>query len=134
MGKKRASKVLELSDCGIAFASGLPVNSDQSHVLNFLKIPNLSQADTFIKNIGKKQYELGFIDGGVVSCDSHNTLYSGKIDIQKDKESKDKYPSKCLKVHVVCDQRYRNPIYINAKYAGVKAVSIGKELIAALLK
>ena len=131
LGKKRAIRVQELSDEGLDLASGVPIKPDQSHMHGFIREPVLSNVDNFIREIGKKQYELGQIDGNVASCDSHVMTYCGKIDIQQDKEGKDKLPKKAVKCHMVCDPIYRNPIYMMAKYSGLKAVEIGKELMEA---
>ena len=127
-GKKRATKVNDLSDPGIAIASGLPIHPDQSHLHRFLKRPRTEQADRLIKFVGKQQYRIGQIDGNVVSFDSHLIRYNGKIDLQKDVDGKSKIPFKAVKIHAALDQTYRNPIYLMARYPGKTAVEIGDAL------
>ena len=133
IGKRRASKVMNLSDPGIATAGGLPINPDQSQLHRFLKKARTENADYMIKAIGKRQYEIGQIDGDIVSFDSHLIRYNGKIDVQKDIDGKTRLPHKAVKVHAVLDQTYRNPIYIMARYPGKTAVEIGDLLTEATL-
>jgi hypothetical protein len=131
VGKRRAAKVLDLSDQGIALASGLPINPDQSQLHRFLKKPNTDNVDRMIRAMGKRQYEIDQIDGSVVSFDSHLIRYNGKINVQKDSDGKSKFPYKAVKVHAVLDQAYRNPIYLMARYPGKTAVEIGDILFEA---
>lgn len=133
IGKRRASKVMNLSDPGIAIAGGLPINPDQSQLHRFLKKARTENADYMIKAIGKRQYEIGQIDGGIVSFDSHLIRYNGKIDVQKDIDGKTRLPHKAVKVHAALDQTYRNPIYLMARYSGKTAVEIGDLLTEATL-
>ncbi|MFQ5709838.1 MAG: transposase [bacterium] len=133
VGKRRAAKIKDLSDDGLAIASGLPVNPDQSQMHRFLKRPNTENVDRLIRAIGKRQYEIGQIDGSVVSFDPHLIRYNGKVDIQKDSDGKARYPFKAIKVNAVLDQRYRNPIYLMACYPGKTAVEIGDILTDATL-
>jgi hypothetical protein len=127
-GKKRAAKVRELTDLGIAIASGLPVNPDQSQLHRFLKKPETEHADRLIKAIGKQQYKIGQLDGSVISFDSHLIQYNGKMSLQKDVVSKSRNPFKAVKIHAALDQIYRNPIYLMARYPGKTAVEIGDNL------
>ncbi len=106
VGQERASKVMELKDEGIAMASGLPIKPHQSQLHRFLEEPKFSNVDRFIRSIGKRQYEIGQVDGSLVSLDSHMIPYQGEIDIQKDKDSKTGFPQKAVKVHAVFDQRH----------------------------
>jgi len=129
VGKERASNVMELKDEGIAIVSGLPIKPHQSHLHRFLEEPRFSDVDRFIRLIGKRQYEIGQIDGSIVSLDSHLIPYQGQIDIQKDKDSKTGFPRKAVKVHAVFDQRYRNPIYLTVAYPGKKATEVGQHLM-----
>lgn len=129
VGKERASRVMELKDEGVAMASGLPIKPHQSHLHRFLEEVRFSDVDRFIRSIGKRQYEIGQIDGSLVSSDSHLITYQWKIDIQKDKDSKTEFPKKAIKVHAVFDQRYRNPIYLTVAYPGKKATEIGQHLM-----
>lgn len=131
VGKERACRVMKLRDEGIAMASGLPIKPDQSHLHRFLKEPLFSDVDQFIRSIGKRQYEIGQIDGSVVSLDSHLMTYHGKIEIQKDKDGKTMFPRKAIKAHAVHDQKYRNPIYLTVRYPGTKATEIGRDLMEA---
>lgn len=128
VGKRRAAKVLDLSDQGLAIASGLPINPDQSQLHRFLKKPDTDAGDRLIRAIGKRQYAIGQIDGSVVSFDSHLIRYHGKVDVQKDSDGKSRFPYKAVKVHAVLDQAYRNPIYLMARYPGKTAVEIGDML------
>lgn len=134
IGKRRAAKINDMSDQGLAIASGLPVNPDQSQLHRFLKRPNTEKADRMIRALGKRQYALGQIDGSVVSFDAHLIRYSGKVDVQKDVDGKGKLPSKAVKVYAVLDQRYRNPIYLMARYPGKTAVEIGNILADATME
>lgn len=134
VGKRRASKVMDLSDQGLAIASGLPINPDQSQLHRFLKRPNTDNIDRMIKTIGKRQYEIGQIGGDVVSFDSHLIRYTGKIGLQKDADGKAKFPHKAIKVHAVLDQTYRNPIYLMAQYPGKTALEIGDTLTDATME
>lgn len=133
-GKRRAAKINDLSDDGLAIASGLPVNPDQSQLHRFLKQPNTENVDRMIRAIGKRQYEIGQINGSVVSFDPHLIPYNGKIDIQKDSDGKARYPYKAIKVNAVLDQKYRNPIYLMACYPGKTAVEIGDILTDATME
>ena len=63
-----------------------------------------------------------------MSFDSHLIQYNGKIDLQKDVDSKSRFPFKAVKIHAVLDQIYRNPIYLMARYPGKTAVEIGDAL------
>ena len=134
IGKRRAAKIKDMSDHGLAIASGLPVNPDQSHLHRFLKRPKTERVDRMIRAIGKRQYEIGQIDGSVVSFDPHLIRYNGKIDLQKDSDGKARYPYKAIKVNGVLDQRYRNPIYLMACYPGKTAVEIGDILTDATME
>jgi hypothetical protein len=127
-GKKRAAKVKDMTDPGMAIASGLPVHPDQSHLHRFLKKPDTEHADRFIKAIGKQQYKIGQLDGRVISLDSHLIQYNGKMGLQKDVVSKSSIPKKAVKIHAALDQVYRNPIYLMACYPGKTAVEIGDAL------
>jgi hypothetical protein len=127
-GKKRAAKVKDMTDPGMAIASGLPVHPDQSHLHRFLKKPDTDHADRFIKAIGKRQYKIGQLDGRVISLDSHLIQYNGKMGLQKDVVSKSSIPKKAVKIHAALDQIYRNPIYLLACYPGKTAVEIGDAL------
>lgn len=131
VGKQRACRVMELRDEGIAIASGLPIKPHQSHLHRFLKEPGFSDVDRFIRSIGKRQYEIGQIDGSIVSLDSHLISYQGQIDIQRDKDGKTGFPRKAIKLHAVHDQGYRNPIYLTVRYPGRKPREIGQELMVA---
>jgi hypothetical protein len=133
-GKKRAAKVKDLTDPGIAIASGLPVNPDQSHLHRFLKKPDTEHADCLIKAIGKQQYKIGQLDGSLISFDSHLVQYNGKIDIQKDVVSKSSLPKKAVKIHAALDQIYRNPVYLMTRYPGKTAVEIGDDLTKASME
>ena len=62
VGKRRAAKIKDINDQGLAIASGLPINPDQSQLHRFLKKPSTENADRFIKAIGKQQYRIGQID------------------------------------------------------------------------
>jgi len=134
VGKGRAAKIKDLSDDGLAIASGLPVYPDQSQLHRFLKQPNTEDVDRMIRAIGKRQYEIGQIDGSVVSFDPHLIRYNGKIDVQKDSDGKARYPYKAIKVNAVLDQRYRNPIYLMVCYPGMTAVEIGDILTDATME
>jgi len=133
-GKKRASKVGDLTDLGIAVSSGFPVLPDQSHLHRFLKRPSTNTADRFIRAIGREQYRIGQIDGSIVSFDSHLIPYHGKMDLQKDVDGKSPVPFKAVKVHAVLDQKYRNPVYLMARYPGKTAVKIGDDLTDASME
>ena len=133
-GKKRAAKVKDLTDPGIAIASGLPIYPDQSHLHRFLKRPDTEHADHLIKAIGKQQYKIGQLDGSVISFDSHLIQYNGKMGLQKDVVSKSSIPRKAVKIHAILDQIYRNPIYLMARYPGKTAVEIGKDLTDASME
>ncbi|MFQ6043610.1 MAG: hypothetical protein ACE5PV_22380 [Candidatus Poribacteria bacterium] len=133
-GKKRAAKVKDLTDPGIAMASGLPVNPDQSQLHRFLKKPDTEHAGRLIKAIGKQQYKIGQLDGSVISFDSHLIQYNGKMGLQKDVVSKSSIPRKAVKIHAALDQIYRNPIYLMARYPGKTAVEIGDDLTDASME
>jgi hypothetical protein len=133
-GKKRAAKVNDLTDPGIAIASGLPVNPDQSHLHRFLKKADTEQADWLIKAIGKQQYKIGQLDGSAISLDSHIIQYNGKMALQKDFVSKSHLPRKAVKIHATMDQIFRHPIYLMARYPGKTAVEIGDDLTTASLE
>jgi len=133
-GKKRAAKVNDLSDPGIAIASGLPIKPDQSQLHRFLKKANTEDADRLIKAIGKQQYRINQIDGSIVSFDSHLIQYNGKIDLQKDFDSKSKHPFKAVKINAALDQTYRNPVYLMACYPGKTAIEIGDALTDASME
>lgn len=122
---------MELRDEGIAIASGLPIKPHQSQLHQFLKEPKLGCVERFIIEIGKRQYEIGQIDGGIVSWDSHLLTYEGEIDLQQDKDSKSAFPVKAIKVHAVHDQKYRNPIYLTVAYPGKRPIEIGQHLMSA---
>lgn len=127
-GKRRAAKINDVTDPGIAIASGLPVNPDQSHLHRFLKRPDTAHADRLIKAIGKQQYKIGQLDGSVISFDSHLIQYHGKMALQKDVVSNSSIPRKAVKIHAALDQIYRNPVYLMACYPGKTAVHIGDAL------
>lgn len=131
VGKERASKVMELRDEGIAIASGLPIKPHQSHLHRFLKESRFREVDRFIRSIGKRQYEIGQIEGSIVSWDSHLMNYQGEIDICHDKDGKTGFARKVVKAHAVHDQRYRNPIYLTVEYPGKKPIEIGRNLMGA---
>ncbi|MFQ6127193.1 MAG: transposase, partial [Candidatus Heimdallarchaeota archaeon] len=134
IGERRAAKIKDISDDGLAIASGLPVNPDQSQMHRFLKRPKTENVDRMIRAIGKRQDEIGQIDGSVVSFDSHLIRYNGKIDVQKDSDGKARYPYKAIKANAVLDQRYRNPVYLMACYPGKTAVEIGDILTDATME
>lgn len=129
IGKRRASKVMDLTDEGIAIASGLPIKPDQSHLHRFLEIPTTFDADNFIKELAKRQYTIGQIKGDIINCDAHLVPYYGEVDIQKDKDEKIAYPQKSVKFYLAQCQDYRNPIYGFVSYPGVRAVEVGKRFV-----
>lgn len=131
VGKERASKVMELRDEGIAISSGLPIKPHQSHLHRFLKESRFREVDRFIRSIGKRQYEIGQIEGSIVSWDSHLMSYQGEIDICHDKDGKIGFARKAVKAHAVHDQKYRNPIYLTIEYPGKKPIEIGQNLMGA---
>ena len=130
IGKSRFGKLKNIKDLGLATASGLPAYPDQSHMnKDFLDSPKICCADNFIKAIGTHQFELGYLDGSVLTCDTHLVKYNGKIDIQKDMIPQAGRACKAIRVYAVVDEGYRNPVYLSCGYPGNKATTVGKKLI-----
>lgn len=129
IGKPRFSKLKSIKDLGLAMASGLPAYPDQSHFHDFLNLPKMSAVDEFIKAIGKRQVEFGYIEGEELACDTHVVKYRGKVDLQKDSIPQEGRADKAIRIYSVVDQGYRNPLYLYCGYPGTRAVEIGQKLV-----
>ena len=121
-------------DLAPALAAGLPHHPSASCLHRFLGKPMLQDVDAFMKAVGRRQVETGQIQGDYLACDTSLALYSGQIDIQKDKVSQEKYPHKAVRIYVVVDQGFRNPLYIQAAYPGKGPVSVGTQMVDASLE
>ncbi len=131
IGKPRFSKLKTMKDLGLAIASGLPAYPDQSHYNGFLGKPKMSAVDQFIRAIGRRQFEIGYLEGDELACDTHLAIYNGKIAVQKDKVPQDGRIHKSIRIHSVVDQGYRNPVYFCCSYPGNRAVKVGQKLVDA---
>lgn len=133
IGKPRFSKLNTIKDLGLAIASGLPAYPDQSHFHEFLDLPKMLAVDRFIKAIGQRQIEFGYIDGSELACDIHVVKYRGKVDLQKDAIPQQARTDKAIRIYSVVDQGYRNPLYLGCGYPGTRAVEVGQKLVDACL-
>ena len=131
IGKPRFSKLKTMKDLGLAVASGLPAYPEQSHYHTFLSLPRMSAVDQFIRTISRRQFELGYLEGNELACDTHVAKYTGKIDLQKDHIPQEGKRHKAVRIYAVVDQGYRNPVYLSCGYPGTGAVEIGKRLVDA---
>ncbi len=116
-------------DLAPAVASGLPAHPSKSYLHRFLERTGLQETDNFIKSLGKRQVENGQVKGGVLACDTTLAIYSGQLDILKDKPSQDKLPKKAVRFYVVVDQGLRNPLYLKAAYPGKGPVDVGSVMV-----
>ena len=129
IGKPRFGQLKRIKDLGLAAASGLPAYPDQSHLSRFLGLPKMECVDDFIKAVGSHQFEIGYLKGEVLTCDTHLVKYNGKIDVQKDMIPQAGKACKSLRIYAVVDEGYRNPVYLSCGYPGKRAFEVGKKLI-----
>jgi len=121
-------------DLAPALVSGLPAHPSKSYLHRFLERPRLKETDIFIKALGKRQMETGQVKGEVLACDTTLAIYSGQMDILKDKPSQEKLPRKAVRFYVVVDQSLRNPLYVKAAYPGKGPVEVGSCMVDASLE
>jgi len=121
-------------DLAPAIVSGLPAHPSKSYLHRFLERPGLKETDDFIKSLGRRQVENGQIKGKVLACDTTLAVYSGQMDILKDKPSQEKLPHKAVRFYVVVDQGLRNPLYLKAAYPGKGPVDVGSVMVDASLE
>ena len=120
VGKKRISRVKNVTDQGLAVFAGLGKMPNSSFFHNFLDEVKTSDAEQFNILCSKRFKEMGLFKDKIINLDRHFMGYFGKKRIGKDKHPTRNISMKGVNASFTQDQETGVPIFVRADYPGLK--------------
>ncbi|MDI6688710.1 MAG: transposase [Desulfobacterales bacterium] len=131
VGKKRISRVENVTDQGLAVFAGLGKMPDPSFFHDFLDKVKTSDAEQFNVLCSERFKEMGLFKGRIVNLDRHFISYFGKKKIGKDKHPTRNISMKGVNASFTHDQETGDPIFVRADYSGLKPEDVAIPMLNA---
>jgi hypothetical protein len=120
VGKKRISRIEDVTDQGLAVFAGLSKMPDPSFFHEFLDKVKTADAEQFNILCSRRFKEIGLFKGKIINLDRHFMGYFGKKRIGKDKHPTRNISMKGVNASFTHDQETGDPIFVRADYPGLK--------------